>query len=455
MAYPQKLVIVRTGEKEAEKQFLGYEFSHARGREGIHAIQRGKTIEECTRLFDLHSFDNPQKASTYIYKAFQKDLNVPIDDTLKENVSRLDLLDMMTFDRADFEKIINTKIKKKHIPSKYTQIKVGNLLLPLSKKYTIVAKKDIQEVGKYPVITQDEDFISGYCDLAHPVDELPIIIFGDHTCRVKYMEHPFMRGGDGTKLLKINERISLPKYVYYVLQHLIIPQGYQRHYTILKDSKIPLPPLEIQQKIVDEIEKIEQYAHAMLQDMTRLQQEINAKVSDIVAPLLPLDSVCKDIFAGGDLPEGNWSKICTDEYTVPIYSNGIAEKSLYGYTNIKKVEEDALSISARGTIGFTAIRKAPFYPIVRLIIAIPNKTIISLKYLWLVSKSLTMPQAGKTIPQLTVPMVKKIKLPVPSLQEQQKVVAEIEKLEQQIEKAQSAITQSEQQKQAILDKYLK
>lgn len=486
LAYPQKLVVVRTGEKEAEKRFLGYEFSNRRGAEGIHAIQRGKTIEDCTRLFDAHGVDNPQKASTYVYKAFKGDLSSPIDESLKENIFRIDLLDMMTFDRADFEKTINTKIKKKlKIESRWP-------LIPLSRMESDgeveflrgqgLTKDDVKSEGQYkcilygelytkytsPIITNvisrtnvKTKVLSEIGDVLVPAtttaDEMGISI--GRALSAKNVQI----GGD-INILRTRNRVILAKYLA-ILLCSILKETLAQYVTgtnilhlsndKIRTLKVPFPPLDVQQKIVDEIEKIEQYAHAMLQDMARLQQEINAKVSDIVAPLLPLDSVCKDIFAGGDLPEGNWSKICTDEYTVPIYSNGIAEKSLYGYTNIKKVEEDALSISARGTIGFTAIRKAPFYPIVRLIIAIPNKTIISLKYLWLVSKSLTMPQAGKTIPQLTVPMVKKIKLPVPSLQEQQKVVAEIEKLEQQIEKAQSAITQSEQQKQAILDKYLK
>ena len=113
LAYPQKLVIVKTGEKEAEKQFLGYEFSNRRGSEGIHAIQKSKTIDECTKLFDIDSFENPEKASTYIYRAFKNNLDFEIDESLKDNISRIDFLDMMTFDRVDFEKTINISIKKK------------------------------------------------------------------------------------------------------------------------------------------------------------------------------------------------------------------------------------------------------------------------------------------------------------------------------------------------------
>ena len=72
LAYSQKVVIVKSGEKDVEKRFLGYELSNRRGNEGIHAIQKGKNIDECTQLFDTNSYDNPEKASSYVYRAFNQ-----------------------------------------------------------------------------------------------------------------------------------------------------------------------------------------------------------------------------------------------------------------------------------------------------------------------------------------------------------------------------------------------
>ena len=113
LTYPQKVVLVKSGEKKEEKHFLGYEFSFRRGNEGIHPIQRGKPIDECTRLFDPEVFDNPKKAATYIYKAFTGDVDFPIHESLQKNISRQNLIDMLTFDRADFEKEVALSIKKK------------------------------------------------------------------------------------------------------------------------------------------------------------------------------------------------------------------------------------------------------------------------------------------------------------------------------------------------------
>ena len=112
-AYPQKVVLVKSGEKDREKRFLGYEFSSRRGSEGIHSIRKGKSIDECTQMFDPETFENPEKASTYIYKAFTGDFSFPVHESMSQHVSRVDLVDMLTFDRAEFEKTISLSVKKK------------------------------------------------------------------------------------------------------------------------------------------------------------------------------------------------------------------------------------------------------------------------------------------------------------------------------------------------------
>ena len=143
-------------------------------------------------------------------------------------------------------------------------------------------------------------------------------------------------------------------------------------------------------------------------------------------PLKPLSEVCTSLIAGGDVPN-NWSEKPTEENTVPIYSNGAGDKSLYGFTNIPRILDDSVTISGRGTIGYTAIRKAPFYPVVRLIVATPDESIVKLRYLYEVLAALGFQKAGKTIPQLTVPMVQEKKIPVPPILIQQQIIDECAK----------------------------
>ena len=84
-----------------------------------------------------------------------------------------------------------------------------------------------------------------------------------------------------------------------------------------------------------------------------------------------------DILAGGDVPKEALSDIETEEFNVPILSNGIGGKSLYGWTDKAKINQPSLTISARGTIGWTSFRDTPFFPIVRLLVLTPKVEVLS------------------------------------------------------------------------------
>lgn len=117
--------------------------------------------------------------------------------------------------------------------------------------------------------------------------------------------------------------------------------------------------------------------------------------------------------AGGDKPQ-NVSQTKTDSYQYPIYSNGLSDEGLYGFTDKPKISEESVTVSARGTIGFVCLRHIPYVPIVRLITLIPNKEFISAKYLYLWLKQLHITGTGTTQQQLTVPDFQKTEIIVPS-----------------------------------------
>ena len=137
-----------------------------------------------------------------------------------------------------------------------------------------------------------------------------------------------------------------------------------------------------------------------------------------------LGDVCLSISAGGDLPVKylKGQNEPTEEFPYPIYSNGIDEKSIYGYTDGYKVNAEAVTISARGTIGWHTVRQAKFTPIVRLIVLIPNTSSVTVKFLNYVLDVTEIGHSGGSIPQLTVPNVKKILIPIPPLEIQAEIV---------------------------------
>jgi type I restriction enzyme S subunit len=138
----------------------------------------------------------------------------------------------------------------------------------------------------------------------------------------------------------------------------------------------------------------------------------------------PLGDACLSILAGGDLPEKylKGQNEPTKEFAYPIYSNGIDEKSIYGYTNGYRVDAEAVTISARGTIGWHTVRQAKFTPIVRLIVLIPNTSLLTAKFLNYVLDVTEIGHSGGSIPQLTVPNVKKILIPIPPFKVQAEIV---------------------------------
>lgn len=119
--------------------------------------------------------------------------------------------------------------------------------------------------------------------------------------------------------------------------------------------------------------------------------------------------------AGGDKPQ-IVSPSKTEDCPYPIYSNGLSNEGLYGYTNYAKIFEESVTVSARGTIGFVCLRHIPYVPIVRLVTLIPKKEILSAKYLFFWLKQLHIAGTGTTQQQLTVPAFQKTEILVPSLE---------------------------------------
>ncbi len=126
-----------------------------------------------------------------------------------------------------------------------------------------------------------------------------------------------------------------------------------------------------------------------------------------------LEEVCEKMFAGWDVPKNNFTKHISEKYKIPIYANWIKNNWLYWYTDISKVIDPSLTISARGTIWYIVERNEPFFPIVRLIVLIPKINEINLSFLKYLLKTIDILQSWASIPQLTIPMIKKYKLNFP------------------------------------------
>jgi len=116
-----------------------------------------------------------------------------------------------------------------------------------------IQKKTYLSQGQIPVVDQGQQLFSGYTndETALFNKNIPVVIFGDHTRIVKYIDFPFALGADGVKVLETHGSL-LPKFFYYYCQSIAIPsRGYSRHFKFLKNINIPLPPPSEQGCVVE------------------------------------------------------------------------------------------------------------------------------------------------------------------------------------------------------------
>ena len=160
-----------------------------------------------------------------------------------------------------------------------------------------------------------------------------------------------------------------------------------------------------------------------------------------------LDKVCKRIYAGGDVPKDRYTTVKTAEYAIPIYANAEKDNGLYGYTDTARENELSITVAARGTIGFTAIRREPFLPVVRLITVVPDLSTVSERYLYYALRNCKPASSGTSIPQLTVPDIKKNEIELYSLSVQETIADKLD--------AVGRVIELRQQQLQTLDKLVK
>ena len=128
---------------------------------------------------------------------------------------------------------------------RWKYIPFSNAAKVLSDAGKRIKQRNYLQEGKIPVIDQGQDFIGGYIDdeTMSFKGDLPVIIFGDHTRNIKYVNRRFAVGAEGIKILK-PESCYEPKFFYYMLHSLEIPsRGYSRHFQFLKKFDFPLAPI--------------------------------------------------------------------------------------------------------------------------------------------------------------------------------------------------------------------
>lgn len=234
-----------------------------------------KYISYCLQSLDLAKYKQGA-AIPHIYFRDYGERYVNIEESLPEQERIVSLLD------AEFAKIdaIKANAEKQLQDAKalfqsalkdYLTLKEGWKYLPFEKSIVKVKKqksiksKDYKEVGQYPVVSQESSLISGYFDDGSILyqHDTPVVIFGDHTQNVKYVDFDFIVGADGVHILSPIAEIT-PKFFYYQLKSIKLRNlGYARHYKLLKEESIGYPPLPEQERIVSLLDGLSAKIHAL------------------------------------------------------------------------------------------------------------------------------------------------------------------------------------------------
>ena len=494
-------------------RFLGYDWSNRKGYEGIkyltnqvvedeseeegddkdkeivQAINSIKYIE--TPLYNPDDDNDVTKFSYALRKHITSSCNKFSFGAAKANIEKpfagennsllqiVRLTDLIDFGKTAFNLSIRTIVEKTEavVVYRYPTKRLEQLLLHIDGPLTKIGKEEIMSEGKFPVITQEAgNLISGYTDNNEPITDLPLIVFGDHSCTFKYTDFKFVRGADGTQLIKINEEEILTRFLYHFLFTIKIENSgkYERHFKYLKNVQIPLPPITLQQKIIEECENVDTEAQDAKEKIGKLQENIKEIVASIDGKPIKLGSIAQfknglnykkstqgisiSIVGVADFKENKspeWDKVqnikinehVDDSFLlhkndlVTVRSNGSRE--LVGrFMLIDKEPEERTTFS-----GFS----------IRVRIVSDEVDSEFLYYLLAsanVRQSLTTGSNGANIKSLNQDLLSNLEIPLPSLSEQKDIVDKIGTIEAKIASLKRICDGASARKEAVLHREL-
>ncbi|WP_028488242.1 restriction endonuclease subunit S [Thiothrix lacustris] len=472
---PGKVIIVKSpsGTKEA-KEFLGYEWSNAKGNEGIKLTTdaAGKHI---TPLYDEDNPRNPDKINYHIERAFLGE-TADIPEHLQPFVTPARLVDMLDFTRTDFNKQLSLSPQNAYtVESQWTIRKLSDL---------------IEIIGGGTPDTKNQTYWNG------DIPWLSVVDFNSDERYVHTTEKTISEEGlknSSTKYLQANDLIISARGTVGALAQLAKPMTFNQScyglrakesisndflYYVLKqeieqfkrnaygskfdaittrtfsDIKIPVPPIEVQQKIVQECEAVDAEYEKAKQSIANAKIEASNILSELnAAPKTTLSNICE-----------NW-----DYKRIPITQRNrkSGEYPYYGASgivdyvdnyilddNVLLISEDGANLLSRTTpIAFTAQGKIWVNNHAH-ILKFKDTCLHKAMEFYLNNTQINEYITGMAQPKLSQSNLNKIKIPLPAPKELQRIVSEITALEGRIKANQAVMDGAAERKAAIVKKYL-
>lgn len=477
----QDIVLVKAGKGKQEKKFLGYEFSERRGHEGLHWLHGG------TKLYDETDPLNPKKASSYIYRAFLGK-TIDVDENVKENISYRGLSEFIEFGTSKFSKSVNLGKQAQHRSySRYPLVPLGDVVeifnggtpdtqIPEFWDGKICWATLVDTKNKYLYSTQRTITEAGLNSCNATLMPVNSVLFSSRATigDVSIAKVP-VATNQGYKNFVCNESLIHHEYLYEILKHeakvIAALSNGMTYPEISKEKisqfKIPLPPLDVQQKIVAEIEVIERNEETCQKDMERLWHELqNPEYFQFKGRRIGDISLMAK--RGKSAKYGNSNiQIIKSGQARGYLEFDFSEKHFVadGFVlDERKLEKGDILINSTG-VG-TAGRVTLFdlsgdfvvdshITIIRLDKnqALPKYVLYALANIGFKQiEAMADGQSGQV--ELPLDTILAIKVPLPPIDEQQKIVEEIQQYEVQIAQRNTKLETLKAEKALILKKYL-
>ena len=452
------------------KKFLGYEWSAAKGQEGIKYL-RGSIERIETPLFDPQDRENPQKISTLIRQNFMGQA-VDVPPVLQPYATVAHLVDLLDFSRESFDKQISLAPKKAVLraQSKWEILRLSELVEIISGG-TPDTTNEMYWGGDIPWLTVND--FGSVIRFVHSAEK-SITQEGLQNSNTKILQPSDLiisaRGTVGAlaqlaKPMAFNQscyglrskgRIS-NHYLFYVL-------GYEIHQLKTKatgskfdaitirtfdEVKIPVPPPDVQAQIVAECQTIDEEVAQAEGEITTAKNEIRNAVIGWFARFDKVRiSTVLSLEYGKGLPK---DKRVQGDYPV-MGSNGID-----GYHNKYLIKGPAVIVGRKGSAGAVTYVKENCYPIDTTFYVMPKiQKLVNMKYLYYVLDHLELANhiKGIGVPGVNRKDIYELEIPSLEKEKQDNLISEIDQWEQKIDAARTVIASTSARRQAVLQKYL-
>lgn len=358
--------------------------------------------------------------------------------------------------------------------------KFSDVFEDVTKTATKIPTNEYLSNGTYPIIDQGQRAIAGYTNRKDGLFEnVPAIIFGDHTRIVKYIDKPCFLGADGVKLLKAKSKCENYKYLYYVLLNAKIPNtGYNRHFKWLKEVTIPLYDGKTQETIVEILDKITDLIDKRKQQLSKLDELVKARFvemfGDPVSNPHGFDKVNLSELA--DIKIGPFGSLLHKEDYIKgghallnpshIIDGKIAPDNKLTVSPEKYEELSAYHLKAgdvvmgrRGEMGRCAVVSCDGYLCGTGSLLIRTNGDVTADYIQKIisfpsfKKNIEDMAVGQTMPNLNIPIVSSFQIIKPPIEVQHSYYAFVEQVEKSKSEIQKSLDKLEMLKKALMQKY--